>query len=281
MPASMTGHIGPDNIIARGVQIVWCLLDFVTFGVGVLLLGSLGTASGTGQHVTLMWLTLPAGALLALAGWALGQGSSARRSQAAGLVLLTLGGYASVAPAIVFGRLDFLQRLGFAQSVALASQTMTLRYHYVPTLFLAALFAFAIDAASAWQPGRTTLVLVTILPLLSLRAYWDQGMIAGVVSADMLRRERQFLESDVARAGRATLFLSNWEAGWIALVLHNDQFPGRAAACVIDHPDGVVNGTTVRFVETDTSLLAEVRAQPDTPIAHLMVSPAEAPAGTW
>jgi hypothetical protein len=256
----------------------------VTFGLGVLLLGSLGTGSGVGQyvgqHVTLMWLMLPAGALLALAGWALRQGSSARRSQAAGIVLLTLGGYASVAAVVLFGRLDLMQRI-FGQSDALAGQAMALRYHYVPTLFLAALLAFAIDAASAWQPGRTTLVLVTILSWLSLRAYWDQGMIAGAVPPDMLRGERHILESDVARAGTATLFLSNRAARWTALALHNDQFPGRAAACVIDHPDGVVNGTTVRFVEPDTSLLASVRAQPDTPIAHLMVSPAEAPPGTW
>src|SRR5262245_37296331 len=287
MSPSITGHIGPSDMITRGAQVAWCLLDFMVFGLGVLLLGSLTTRSDVGRDVMLMWLLLPAGALLALSGWALRKGSWVRRSQAAGVVLLALGGYASVAAVVVFERLGLagqvafaLQRAGVAQSVVLASQTMTPRYHYVPTLFLVALLALATDTAWARRPARTTLALTTMLFWLSLRAYWDRDMIAGEVRFDILRRERAFLESAVANARTATLFLTN-APPWTAIALHNEQFPGRAAACVIHHPDGVVNGTTVRFVEPDSSLLASVRAQPDTPIAHLMVSPAEAPPGTW
>jgi hypothetical protein len=160
---------------------------------------------------------------------------------------------------------------------------MTARYHYVPTLFLAVLLALAADTAAAWQPGtrrRTTAALVAMLLWLSLRAHWDQRMIVRAAALDMLRGETLRLASDVARVQTDPVHLPNSPIGGGLLVMYDPQFPGRAALCTIAHPDGVVHGRTVRFVERDPALLAAVRAQGDTPVARLMVSPAEAPPGT-
>jgi hypothetical protein len=269
------------SIVARGVVFIWSLGDFVIYGLGVLLLGaipsSMAPPDAFGRTVQLAWLIPPAATLTILAAWGLTAAPSTRRWQAFGVALLAFGGYASVA-IIVLDRIAPLVRLGVSRSTAIAMQTMTERYHYVPTALLAILFALAAEAAAARerQARYVTLGLFGILIWLSLRAHWDQAMIMRFVTPHQLGSETRRLESDVTHSvGAEVTYLGN-DPGSVFLP-HTAQFPGRAALCVITHPDGVVQGRTVRFVEHDADVLAAIRAQGETPVSRLVLSPAEIP----
>jgi len=75
----------------------------------------------------------------------------------------------------------------------------------------------------------------------------------------------------------ATVYLANRPLGSGVAELHAEYLPGWAAVGVIYHPDGVVRGYTIRFVEPDSHLRAFLREEVGTPIANLVVAPDDVP----
>jgi hypothetical protein len=283
-------HLEPRMLVGQLVQMAWFVLDFLVYGSGALLLGSLGGSprqgapwSGVHLQVQLLWLVIPAALIAALAGWALWRAPGQRRSQALGLAVLAVAGYATLAVGgVLSGRLEALQHVGLSMSAAIACQAMVARYHYVATVFLAALLALAAEAAAAHSTRArrsTDAVLLAVLAWLALRAPWDRELVASLVPRSSVHPEAiGRLEAEVERAPlRDLVYLPNGPIGEGFFTLYGEAFPGRAALCVIYHPSGVVGGKTVRFVESDPALLATLQAQTGTPISRLVVAPNSIP----
>jgi hypothetical protein len=166
--------------------------------------------------------------------------------------------------------------LGLGRDAAIASIAMLPRYHYVPTVFLTATVALAVATLDATpRTGRwATAATLLLAAWLAVRSRWDDPMIARLVTPDVLAVELRRLDADVRTApADADVVFPNTPVGSGYLTLHEEAFPGRAAVCVIAHPDGVVGGRPVRFVERDRLLLERIRAQAGTPIARLVSGP--------
>src|SRR5262249_45448206 len=129
----------------------------------------------------------------------------------------------------------------------------------------------------ARRAGR--LALAALLAWLGLRARWDRSMVVHLVTPDAFGHESRLLDASVdGSPDPVRAYLPNTPVGSGFFALHSESFPGRAAFCVISHPDGVVRGKTVRFIERDSHLLDALRAQTGTPIARLVVSADTVPA---
>jgi hypothetical protein len=283
-------HLEPRRLVGQLVQMTWFVLDFLGYGSGALLLGSLEGGprqgapwSGVDLAVQLMWRGILAALIAALAGWALWRAPRRRRRQALGLAALAMAGYATLAVGgVLSGRLEALWSIGLSMNAAIANQAMVARYHYVPTLFLAALLALAAEevAARSTRAGRATgAILLSVLAWLALRAPWDRALVQTLVPLSSEHQEAiGQLEAEIERSPPGALvYLPNEPVGRGLSAMHGDAFPGRAGLCVIYHPSGVVRGRTVRFVEHAPALLATLQAQTGTPISRLVVAPNSIP----
>jgi hypothetical protein len=286
-------HVEPHRIPGQVVQMGWLALDMLAYGFDVLLLGSQWSGLRLDPRpwrslpplLQNAWLGVPAAALVLLATWALWHAPRRRRAQVLGLGVLAVAANATLAVGgVLVSRLDALAKLGWSWNDIVTNQAMQPRYQYVPSLLLAASLGLAAEsAATRGNAARRSIeiILLATLAWLALRAPTDRALIALQVSRmSLYKNALREVDREVQRwPPRSTVYLVNGPFGRTFLNLHSPVFPGKAALSVIAHPDGIVGGRTVRFVERDPDLLAILQGQVGTPISRLVISPDAVPGG--
>jgi hypothetical protein len=292
--ASLTNWV---RTVAQGARLT---ADFLTYGIGVILGGSLvyvasvegvavGPWRGTAPQVLLPALRLPCLALLLGGVWALRGAPRPLRRAAVALTVLLVSDYGVIAwGAAIAGRLNLNETVDlFGGGVAGLStgQAVVARHHYAATIFLAALLATVADSMARRSPGsRRTVHAVALVAVLSLalrQGSHRELVRSAVQSASHMSGYRRVLAAFDRAAERgqpgAVIHLENKPLGAGFLTLKGEYFPGWAGVMAIFHPDGIIRGRSVRFIERGPRLLAVLRAQTNTPISRLVVSSDEVP----
>jgi hypothetical protein len=184
---------------------------------------------------------------------------------------------------VIAGRVAGFEMFGRTELDAIAGVATEPRYHYVPTMLLAAVLAVASEAAASrgrrWRYVVTAVLLVGVAGL-TLQLPWAHALAERFQGIRrMFAGHHVVLEKVEAEARRSTspvVYVTNQAVPGVG-PMHSTVLPGWAAIFLIYHPDGTVGGRVVRFVESNETLLAELRAQPG-PISRVVVSPTEVPA---
>lgn len=264
------------------------LVDFASYGISVNFLGLLvysdqqavveGPLKGMAVG-RVIWLCRGVAAIWAVS-FTLGLRCTTglARSQAIGLVLLAVAAYASVSFWITLsGRLehDVLQ-LGGIVSPRLW-QSLEPRYHYVapmlmwiatllvvpfPRSRLVRRLVFALGLS--WMALSAGLVRTSIQDSSRIMRIWPLRSLAPI------------LAEIAAQPENSTLLIPNRALpGWLGY--KDSMLPGVAAVFVMASTYSPDAGRGVYFVEDDPALLAALRAQPESPIAKIVLAPGEEP----
>lgn len=277
-PAALAAMVG--NTIVMTIQL------FV-YGIVALLIGPLafrsrwtvivGPMGSISMGPGLILLAAIALGTIGIVAWALRTGASSLRSRAIGLAALALGGYGFIALGSALSvRIQTVQQILESHSVVAAAlvQASTARHHYAVTMLLASILALGVEALRRRGPGwRRGIQVVLAATIALLAARLPAGIPVGeapILAASSAAPALRSLEKVAAEVpvGSAA-YVANTRFG----LLKGSFFPGRAGLMAIYHPDGVLLGRRIRFVEKDPALLAVLRAQTGTPIASLVVSP--------
>jgi len=201
--------------------------------------------------------------------------SAETKRRIAALTLVLCSSYASIA----VGRGPMVVEL--AKTAQWGAQTP--RYHYFGPAVLAVIFCVLLYQLVGhnvrWAWGGRAIASCWLVG--ALAASLHHGRV--VNHHDASRAETLAVLQMVDSFSRATpqgqeACIHNQHfrsAGWLGN--GNMFFPGWAAVFAIAHPDRVVNGRTVRFIEPDPRTLAVAQASPRERIASLLVAPNQLP----
>jgi hypothetical protein len=220
------------------------------------------------------WLAVVAlvaglGLLLWHAGW-----ETRRTALALGAV------WAGVYLMIAAGRAHLYALFG----VPAASAATMGRYHYAGTVPLVCVLCMVLQQMGQLRWLRRIPRGLAVAAALCL---WMLGYLRGSfhiderhpVRAYFLHTQQEIAEAVLAAPPGTTVYLENQSSPpyVLGLLIPNRLFPGRAAAFLVAHPSGRLDGREVRFIERDPEILALYRDRPGTPLARLLVAPADAP----
>jgi hypothetical protein len=266
--------------LASGISLLW---SYFSYGLSSVLLGPLLFSDPTGVVIGPLRGMPPMEAAmlchgvavswLLLFGLALRRADCEARSRALGLVLLAIACYGVVA----FWKAA--SGAALQMSIFVPQMQMLARYHYLPPLLLLT---------------ASVCLLPRIPRVRARRIAAAAGLLVVVVSAlfahQAVRKEPQRwsaerivqrMDGEIrAQPVGGIVFLENRPLP-ISFPIKHELLPGRAALFVIVFPENTVHGRSVHFVEQDLELLSRLRQQPDTRIARLLLSPAEAAARGW
>jgi len=293
-PPATFGALEASTAAARvGVE---AFLALWAYGLAALLLGPLvtvgddGIALGPLQGFSLEQLVPVLGAVglagLVMGAWAYRVASPERRRQMLAFALLTSAMYGLIA----LGRTPAL--VAFSRPPEWLATTP--RYHYAALASIAVSVAFVLAEAGkrfSWIADGAPLVRRWLPPAAAL--LW---MAAAAIPCAMAARTIDFKFDpwsrralDQARAAfareieatapGADVYIENTgfaALGMMAPLIPRIEFPGTAAVYVFLNPEGAPGDRRVYFVESDAELVRAVRAQPETRMAHLLVTTEEA-----
>jgi hypothetical protein len=272
-----TLRLTPSALGAQLVEALHYVRDFAVYAAGILVAGGVGAVPQAAADVMLARLRVPALVVLGVTVWGLARAPRARALQGLGLLLLGSAGYVAIAvTAVLSGRTAEAMGFGLDRDTAIASIALIPRYHYVPTLFVTGALGLAVSTWDSVPVMRrwTTAAMLLLVTWIAVRDRWDAPMVVRHVTPGVLASEIRRLDAEIAAAPEAAgAVVVNGPVGSGLVVPHEEAFPGRAALYVVAHPDGVVRGKAVRFVERDPRLLETIRAQTGTPIARLVFGP--------
>jgi hypothetical protein len=207
-------------------------------------------------------------AALAVAG---ARAGSAARRRVAGIALVALASYGTIAA----GRAE----LFVALQRPIANAATAFRYHYLASAALTVVLCWVLEwLATARLVRWRDMLLVTALAAvaLSLRG------VPPIDHHDQARRETEQVLGTVRAAVAAappgsTVYVENRRFAAVAIFVlqHPEMFPGWAAVFLIFHRSNLLDGRTVKFVARDPRVLEATRR--GGPIASLLVAPDAVP----
>jgi hypothetical protein len=213
-------------------------------------------------------------AFVAAVGWAFFRGNPNARRRIVAFAIFPLAIYGVIA----------LGRAGLSRDLeALALQS---RYHYssltgVVILIGVVVDAFATRKSSSVRAMAAAAIVCSLVVLGSSTAARVTDTLGSAARRSTIRAVEGGLRGAVYGAGTpgGTLFIRNQEFSPVAplrmIGIGMGDFPGIAGFFLLAHPDGHLNGTKVRFVERDVSVVEALR-QGQPAVRELMVSEVEA-----
>ncbi len=216
------------------------------------------------------------GAVVAFAGGlalVLWRGAGHTRRTALAMLLLWLGTYLVIAA----GRAHIYSLFKIAPSVA---ATMG-RYHYaglIPVVVVLCTILQVLVGARRVAQGTVVALLLGL---------WVHGYRAGSfhiderpLCHDWFLSTRQEIATLAAKAPPGPVYIENGTTPPYVLgpAIPDRYFPGRAGVFLLSHPTGRLDGRELRFVERDPEVLDWHAQTPGTPLARLLVAPADIPA---
>jgi hypothetical protein len=205
---------------------------------------------GTASTIALASVGVVLLAILVLAEWE-------TRRQLLAFLLLAGAGYAIIAA----GRANFLLISMHFTSISSAGQ---LRYHYAPLLALAVALCILVQRAARALRIPSAVVVAAWLVIGTwgyARSSWAIDQRPAIRA--YTERALHLIDAriDLQPAG-AEVRIPNYPIGQNLLgnVMRPVDFPGWAALFVLTHPENVVRGRRVLFVESDPALLAALRS---------------------
>jgi hypothetical protein len=249
------------SLVERAGLAMTALAQLLRVGVTSLALGAWWTPAREPDVVS--WVVLGLSVVgFAVAVWC---ASPWLRATMAAFLILTLATYGLIA----------VGRTGLALQLRPGQVAATMRYHYAPLLYL----VVATAAASCVLPRRARVGAALGWVLLLLAGTASRGIPIDLHDASRAAAARglEGLRAGIASTppGR-TAYLRNVPVDVFGILPSGQETPpGLAALFVIAFPADLVDGRTVRFVESRPMLRAEAERR-DGRTAGLLVSPFEA-----